>query len=78
MNIEVRLYATLRRYLPETPNGITTIEVTEGITVLEVINQLGIDPAEVHLSMLNGMGCELAQTVNHGDRLGLFPPIGGG
>ncbi len=78
MAVEVRLYATLRRYTPASPNGVITVEVTEGITVLELVKQLGIDQTEIHLIMINGIGCELGQTVNPGDRVGLFPPVGGG
>lgn len=78
MVVEVRLYATLRRYTAANPNGVVSIEATEGSSVLELVKQLGIDPSEIHLTMVNGIGCDLEQTVKSGDRIGLFPPVGGG
>ena len=78
MRIEVRLYATLRRCRPERPDGRLDVELPEGATVLEVVNLLGLDPAEIHLVMINGVGRDLNQPLRQDDRLGLFPPIGGG
>lgn len=78
MVIEVRLYATLRRYVPETPTGIIQVDIAKGGTVLDIVKQLKINPSEIHLMMINGSGCELDKIVNEGDRVGLFPPVGGG
>jgi molybdopterin converting factor small subunit len=78
MVVEVRLFATLRRYTPSNPSGVITVDVPEGISVLDLITNLKIDPAEVHLVMINGIGCGLGETVKSGDRIGLFPPVGGG
>jgi len=78
MVVEVRLYATLRRYTPSTPNGVITVDVPDGITVLDLVKKIEIDPAEIHLIMINGIGCEFEKIVKSGDRVGLFPPVGGG
>lgn len=78
MVLEVRLYATLRRYTPASPNGVITVVVPAGSTVLDVVRKIKIDPAEIHLIMINGIGCEFDKLVNEGDRVGLFPPVGGG
>lgn len=78
MVVEVRLYATLRRYTPASPNGVITVDVPDGSTVLELVKLIKIDPAEIHLIMINGIGCEFEKVVNSGDRVGLFPPVGGG
>lgn len=78
MVVEVRLYATLRRYTPSSPNGVIQVDVADGATVLDIVEKIGIDPAEIHLVMINGAGCELEKPVNSGDRIGLFPPVGGG
>jgi len=78
MVIEVRLYATLRRYRPSIPNGVFTADIPDGISVAELVEKLEIDPAEIHMIMVNGisrgMDCILADS----DRIGLFPPVGGG
>ncbi|TWH48017.1 MoaD/ThiS family protein [Sporomusa sp. KB1] len=78
MVVEVRLYATLRRYTPTRPNGVITVEVPAGITVLDLVKKIEVDPTEIHLIMINGIGCELEKIICDGDRVGLFPPVGGG
>lgn len=78
MVLEVRLYATLRRYAPNSLNGVISLNVSERITVLELVKQLKIDPTEIHLIMINGLGREFDELLTDGDRVGLFPPVGGG
>lgn len=78
MVLEVRLYATLRRYTPSSPNGVIAVEMPDGCTVLDLVRKIKIDPAEIHLIMINGIGCEFDKIVSEGDRIGLFPPVGGG
>jgi Molybdopterin converting factor, small subunit len=77
MVVEVRLYATLRRYTTAV-NGVITVDVPDGSTVFDLVKTMKIDPAEIHLIMINGVGCEIDKTVSDGDRIGLFPPVGGG
>ena len=78
MVVEVRLYATLRRYAPEQPNGVLTVDAPAGSTALDLAKTLKIDPSEIHLIMVNGIGCGLETPVSAGDRVGFFPPVGGG
>ena len=77
MKVEVRLYATLRRYAAAS-NGVMTAELAEGTTVAGLMHHFGIDPAEVQLFMVNGMHSQPEQRLMDGDRVGLFPPVGGG
>jgi len=78
MVVEVRLFATLRRYTPSDPSGVIKVDVPEGISVLDLATYLKIDPAEIHLVMVNGIGRGLGEVIKSGDRVGLFPPVGGG
>ncbi len=78
MTVEVRLFATLRRHAPASPNGVMAVEMPAGSTVLELVRALNLDPKEVHLIMVNGTGCGFEQPISDGDRIGLFPPVGGG
>lgn len=77
MQVEVRLYATLRRYA-STSGGVHKVEVPAGGTAASVIAGLGIDPSEVHLLMVNGVNSPAERVLAEGDRLGLFPAVGGG
>jgi len=76
--LEVRLYATLRRYAPTSSAGVLSIEVPMGYTVAEILNTMGIELQEVHIIMINGVSGTLISILHEGDRLGLFPAVGGG
>lgn len=74
MELEIKCYATLARHLP--PGG--KLELPEGSTVSQAIAILGIDPEEVKIIFLNGIHASEKSILEPGDRLGLFPPVGGG
>ncbi len=78
MRIEVRLYATLRRHALSTAGGVLAVDVPEGSTAADVIAKVRVDANEVHLLMVNGVSSPLDQVLAEGDRLGLFPAVGGG
>jgi molybdopterin converting factor small subunit len=78
MVVEIRLYATLRGHVPAAAAGVLSMEVPEGSTVAEVLKMMGIELAEVHIIMINGVSRSLDNVLHNGDRLGLFPPVGGG
>ncbi|MEG6584740.1 MoaD/ThiS family protein [Dendrosporobacter sp. 1207_IL3150] len=77
--IEVRLYATLRRFSPEASTaGVFTLTLPEDSSVKGLLSAIGISPSDVHLLMVNGASAELDRILSEGDRVGLFPPVGGG
>jgi sulfur carrier protein ThiS len=78
MRIEVRLFATLRRHALSAAGGVLAADVPEGCKAADAIAQLGIDAHEVHVLMVNGVISRPDQVLVGGDRLGLFPAIGGG
>ena len=78
MRIEVRLYATLRRYALSAADGVLSIVVPEGSKASDVIASVGVNADEVHIVMVNGVSSPPDQALAEGDRLGLFPPVGGG
>jgi sulfur-carrier protein len=79
MVLQVFLNATLRRYVPGyNPHQGISLEVAVGITVAGVLAQLGLPAHEVTLIMVNGRRQEADWVLQGGERLGLFPPIGGG
>lgn len=77
MIIEIRLYASLRKY-SEQVSGVLNAEVPEGTSAQDVIEMLGIDSNEIKMIMVNGKNAENDAMLNEGDRIGLFPPVGGG
>jgi len=76
--VEVRLYATLRRYAPASLAGVFPAQVPVNCTVAELLNGINIEETEVHIMMINGVISTLNSTLHEGDRLGLFPAVGGG
>ena len=78
MIVEVRLYATLRRYVPDSSRGVVSVEVPVDCTVAQLVSAMHIDLAEVHIIMINGISSITSSILHEGDRLGLFPAVGGG
>jgi len=73
--IDLKLYATLSKFSPSAPDKYP---VEPGITVLSVIEKLGIPANQAKLVFINGVKCELTMPLQGGERVGIFPPVGGG
>ncbi len=81
MKLEVRLFAGLKCNNPGLPFFGETefaLEVPEGTTIRGVRDLLAIDPAIPLLSMVNNHHEQEDWVLKDNDRLGMFPPIGGG
>lgn len=79
MKIEVNLYATLKRYMKNVTGGKSSvIDVEDGVRVKDVIQKLKIPVDTVKLIFINGVHAKVDTNLKDGDRLGLFPPVGGG
>lgn len=79
MPLKIFLNATLRQYVPGyNPYQGLSLEVPPGTSVARVIHRLGLPPAEVTLIMVDGRRREADFPLQGQERLGLFPPIGGG
>ena len=75
INIELNLFATLSQYLPENKQSC---QIHENTSIEKLIQELGIPDDMVKLTFINGKRTERTYILKHGDRLGIFPPIGGG
>ena len=80
IRIEARLYATLRKYQPEGKVGEALVrELAEGTTVQKLLEEeLGVPPGEVKTVFVNGISRSFDYVLADGDRIGIFPPVGGG
>jgi len=79
MKIEVRLYAGLLAPSVGSSNEAALVTVAAGMTLSDLISHLGIQPDLVHLAIVNGRILhDRAERLADGDRVALFPPIGGG
>ncbi len=79
MNINVKVFATLRRYLPgERAKGAFDLEVPDSASLEDVVRLLGLPAAEVKVTFVNGRTEALSYALHEGDEVGIFPPLGGG
>lgn len=79
MKIEVSLYGTLAQYLPEGTSGRTAIaDCPDGVTVEQVLDQLGIPKPYPTMLLVNGIHADPNTLLKEGDLLALFPPLAGG
>jgi len=74
MKVEIKLFASLRKYsLPP-----EEMELAEGTTVGNLLKRIGIPPSEVAVALVNGRHAENELALNDGETIALFPPIAGG
>lgn len=79
MPVLVKLSASLRRFVPgyDALQGLL-LPHRPGLTVAGVLAELGIDQAEVKIIMVGGVKADAERALADGDRVGLFPAVGGG
>lgn len=75
IRIDLKLFVTLSKYHPR---GSGFHEIEEGTTVAGMILDLGIPQDTVKLIFINGKKAMPDQVICDRDRVGLFPPVGGG
>ena len=79
MEIEVYLYASLAKYLPQSAAGRSVrLSCAPGQTAEDIAEQLQVPKKEIKLVFVNGVRKSVQTPLSDGDRLGLFPPVGGG
>ena len=79
MKIATNLFASLTRHKPK---GIGTdswmVECEEGTVVSTLLQQIGVPLEDVSLIFINGVHGKMESVLKDMDRLGVFPPVGGG
>ena len=73
--IQLKLFATLREFEPPSSEKYS---IEQGISIRELLEQLELPPAKARLIFINGIKADLAATLKGGERVGIFPPVGGG
>ena len=75
ITIDLRLFATLQKFSPQA-SGAQVVEA--GTSVRTLVLKLGIPEIKAKLVFINGVKVTLDSILKDGDRLGIFPPVGGG
>jgi molybdopterin converting factor small subunit len=80
VNIEIRLFASLRRYLPSSASkSSATLDVPAGATITTVLEKLGIPAGAAHLTLVDGtQETNMDRKLEEGCTLSVFPPVAGG
>ncbi|ACX52140.1 thiamineS protein [Ammonifex degensii KC4] len=79
MRVEVRLFGGLEKYKGGVRFGESfPVDLPEGGRVAELLAHLGIPPSQVFSVLVNGRHVFLETPLREGDRVALFPPLGGG
>lgn len=73
--VRLHLYAGLRALVPDCPEEIP---LTESIPLGVFLERLGIPAEKIHLVFVDGKRSELSLPLRGGERIGVFPPVGGG
>jgi len=79
MKVEVRVFATLRQYMPGLAVGEPNrLDLPEGTTLAELRDLLKLPRAEVKVVMRNNLQAELGDLIADGDRIAYIPAVAGG
>jgi len=79
MKVEVRVFATLRKYVSNLKVGeAKMIDLPAGTTLGALRDQLGLPAEEVKIIMRNGRHSEPDDLIADGDRIAYVPAVGGG
>jgi molybdopterin converting factor small subunit len=74
-HIQIKLFASLQCH---TPPEADQFPISSGQTVEDLLTTLGVSLSEVKLVFVNGIKGEMNAILKDGDRVGVFPPVGGG
>ena len=75
ISIDLKLFATLQKFSPQA-SGVYPVKA--GTSVRALVQQLGIPEIKARLIFINNVKVTLDSVLKDGDRLGIFPPVGGG
>jgi sulfur carrier protein ThiS len=79
MRIELKLYASMASLKPENVGaGPWAMEVSEGTTIQNLLEELKVPRERVKLVFLNGVHANNDDILKEGDRVGVFPAVAGG
>jgi len=78
MHIELRVYTGLEKYLGCRHGEPRQIEIDGTTTIADLLARVGIPKEEVTSALVNGRHKSIDYRLQSGDRVSLFPPVGGG
>jgi molybdopterin converting factor small subunit len=74
-HIQIKLFASLQKFMPASAENYA---IEAGITVGALLQQLDIPQDMIKLVFVDNARAELTSILKGGERIGIFPPVGGG
>jgi molybdopterin synthase sulfur carrier subunit len=74
-SIQINLFASLKQYLP---HNCDDFSIDPGLTVRDLALNIGIPLEYARLIFVNGIKRDLSTPLSGGERVAIFPPVGGG
>jgi sulfur-carrier protein len=76
VTVEIRLFASLKKYMPA--ESACSYPIEPGTPLSALLDQLRIPKDQVKLIFIDGVKEDASVFLHGGERVGVFPPIGGG
>jgi sulfur-carrier protein len=73
--IQLKLFASLQPFMPPTGENYC---IEPGISICNLLEQINIPQEKARLIFIDGIKANLSTTLSGGERVGIFPPVGGG
>lgn len=73
--IQLKLYATLQAFMPPSGDGFP---ISSGMTVQQLLDRLNLPADDAKLIFIDGVQAGLQSRLSGGERVGIFPAVGGG
>ena len=74
-HIQIKLFATLQKFMPASAEKYA---IETGTTIRTLLQQLDLPENKAKLIFIDGVKAELTTVLEGGERIGIFPPVGGG
>ncbi len=79
MEVEVRVFSGLESFIPGATFGqVIPVSIPEGFTGRDLFKKLNIPEEQVFTLLVYGVHQDFAAVLQDGDRVSLFPAVGGG
>ena len=73
--IQIKLFAGLQSF---SPSAADRYEIEPGTTIRELLAKIEIPIDKARLIFIDGIKADLDSSLKGGERVGIFPPVGGG
>jgi molybdopterin converting factor small subunit len=74
-HIQIKLFASLQGFMPASAENYA---IEAGTSIRNLLQQLDIPEDMAKLIFIDGLKAELTTILKGGERIGIFPPVGGG